>query len=112
MSFHNNIRNNGEDAYAPVFKKAANRIAVELEEFQDKEITRLKQVTELRFGANMSQDAFFRHIKIEDGKTELVSMPSDEDPMLRRTRAIRVRDQMFVDNLQDSYRSFSEKMEK
>ena len=31
--------------------------------------------------------------------------------MLSRTQAVRVRDQLFVDGLQDNYRQFSEQME-
>ena len=111
MSFHENIRNKGKDPYAPVFTKAANRIAIELEEIPDKDLKQLKQITELRFGANMNDEAFARHLNIKDGRATLVSLPSDENPMLRRVRTVRVRDQMFVDSLQSTYRSFSESMD-
>jgi outer membrane lipoprotein SlyB len=40
----------------------------------------------------------------------LVSKPSDNDPMLARVKAIRVRDQLFIDSLQDNYTSFSDQM--
>jgi len=109
--FYKNFRNNGKDPYDPVFDEAANRIALELEDYKAAQLKTLNQVTDLRFGANFSSKAFSNHISIEEGKVTLASFPSEDDPMLRRTRAIRVRDQLFVDGLQDEYRSFSEKME-
>jgi hypothetical protein len=42
---------------------------------------------------------------------KLVSKPSDNDPMLQRVIAIRVREQLFVDNLQQNYASFSQNMD-
>lgn len=109
--FYKNIRNKEKDPYDPMFQEAANRLALELEDYNSKKLENLNQVSDLRFGANFSEKAFSEHLIIEDGKTTLVSFPSEDDPMLRRTRAIRVRDQLFVDGLQDEYRSFSEKME-
>jgi len=42
---------------------------------------------------------------------KLVSKPSDNDPMLQRVIAIRVREQLFVDSLQQNYASFSQSMD-
>ncbi|MGZ0216736.1 MAG: hypothetical protein ACKVKP_11870 [Acidimicrobiales bacterium] len=109
--FYKNFRNNDKDPYDPMFQEAANRVAIELEDYESSKLITLSQVADLRFGANFSAQAFSEYLAINDGKTTLVSFPSDDDPMLRRTRAIRVRDQLFVDGLQDEYRSFSEKMD-
>lgn len=109
--FHKNIRNEGKDPYDPVFDEAANRIAQELEDYDSAELDRLKRTTELRFGSSFTQEAFSEHLVTENGRAELTSFPSESDPMLQRTRAIRVRDQLFVDNLQETYQSFSEDME-
>lgn len=111
VGFHKDIRNDGKDSYEPVFEEAANRIALELEDFSSAELAQIAQVTELRFGANMSQDAFSEYLEYDNGKAKLVSFPSEDDPMLNRTRAVRVRDQLFVDGLQEEYRSFSTQMD-
>lgn len=108
--FHKDIRNDGLDPYEPVFEEAANRIALELENYDSAQLERLSQLTELRFAASMTEDAFAEHMLFEDDRVKLVSLPSDDDPMLNRTRAVRVRDQLFVDSLQDVYRSFSDRM--
>jgi hypothetical protein len=109
--YYKNIRNNGKDPYDPVFEKASNRIALELENYKAAQIKTLNRVADLRFGANLSSAAFSEHMTVKNGKVKLASFPSEDDPMLRRTRAIRVRDQLFVDGLQDEYRSFSDNME-
>ena len=109
--FHKNPRNNGKDPYDPMFEEAANRIALDLEAYSSDQLVTLKRITELRFGSNFTQEAFSKHLLIEDGKAKLRSFPSETDPMFQRTKAIRVRDQLFTDGLQDTYQSFSERME-
>jgi len=109
-SFHKNYRNKGKDPYDPVFREAAEAIVEELSYHGTPELKNIKRVTDLRFGANFIEQAFAEHLKVTDGTYTLASFPSDNDPMLVRTKAIRVRDQLFVDGLQDNYRSFAEKM--
>jgi hypothetical protein len=109
-AYHSNQRNKGIDPYDPLFAEAAAKIADELSKHSIKELEDLHYLADLRFGANFSESAFMQYMKAEDGEFTLVSMPSDEDPMLQRVRAIRVRDQLFVDNLQDNYASFHEQM--
>ncbi len=109
--FHKNTRNEGLDPYDPVFDAAANRIALELEDYEVADIESLQRVTELRFGSNFAEEAFVEHLDLTGRTVDLVSFPAEDDPMLRRTRAVRVRDQLFVDGLQDHYRAFSAEMQ-
>ena len=109
--FHKHHRNKGKDVYDPVFKKAADRIAVELEEHDKAALLNIQNVTELRFGANLLDNAFVNHIKLEDGIFKVESFPAENDPMLMRTRAVRVRDQLFIDGLQENYEQFNLEME-
>ena len=109
--YYKNIRNKGKDPYDPVFAEASNRVALELEKYKTKQLITLTQIADIRFGASFSSAAFSEHYTQENGSVKLISFPSEDDPMLRRTRSIRVRDQLFVDGLQDEYRSFSDNME-
>lgn len=111
IGFHKDIRTDGTDPYEPVFEAAANRVAVELESIEEKRLTSIKSIAELRFGSHLAEEGFASHLGTENGETVLISFPSEDDSMLKRTRAIHIRDQLFVDNLQDIYRSFSGKME-
>lgn len=109
--FHKNTRNEGKDPYDPVFEAAAARVVEALQDHPDEELVSLTRVTELRFGSNFTEEAFADHLLIKGSTYNLRSFPAEEDPMLQRTRAVRVRDQLFVDGLQAHYRSFSDSME-
>nr|VFK53444.1 MAG: hypothetical protein BECKTUN1418F_GA0071002_102110 [Candidatus Kentron sp. TUN]VFK54654.1 MAG: hypothetical protein BECKTUN1418E_GA0071001_102210 [Candidatus Kentron sp. TUN] len=108
--FYKNQRNKGKDPYDPVFKKAATKIVQELKQYPAKDLDNLRYLADLRFGANFSDDAFMQHMKMEDGRITLTGKPAEDDPMLRRVKAIRVRDQLFIDGLQANYSTFSQRM--
>ena len=109
-AFHKDLRNKGLDPYDPVFEEAAAEIVEELDDHSLQELEDLHYLADLRFGANFSENTFRQYMEMNGGTFSLVSKPSDEDPMLQRVRAIRVRDQLFIDGLQDNYASFSEQM--
>lgn len=108
--FFKSIRNKGKDPYDPVFVEAAQDLVEHLDDADDTELALLKPVTEMRFGANFSEESFSEYIKDDGGEIELTGLPSEDDPMLRRIRAIWVRDQLYVDNLQQHYEAFNAKM--
>lgn len=108
--FHKDLRNKGKDPYDPLFTDAAAAISSELSTYDAKELENLQYLADLRFGASFSESAFKEYLAVDDGEYLIVSKPSDEDPMLQRVRAIRVRDQLFIDSLQDNYAAFSEQM--
>lgn len=109
-SFHDDLRNEGKDPYDPLFEEAAQAIVQELDDHSTKEREDLHYLTDLRFGSNFSDASFMQYMNVDAGQYTLTSKPSDEDPMLLRVRAIRVRDQLFIDGLQDNYGGFSEEM--
>lgn len=109
-AFHKNVRNKGLDPYDPVFEEAAKKIADELDNYDSKELENLHYLADLRFGANFSDHAFMQYMKTDGNEYELTSKPSDQDPMLQRVKAIRVRDRLFVDSLQNNYAAFSAQM--
>jgi outer membrane lipoprotein SlyB len=109
-AFHKDQRNKGLDPYDPVFEKTVTRIVEELKKYSLKEVEDLHYITDLRFGANLSESSFMPYMEAKGGRISLVSKPSDYDPMMQRVKAVRVRDQLFLDSLQDSYATFSDNM--
>ena len=109
-AFHKNYRNKGKDSYDPLFEEIATKIVDELNDHESKELEDLHYLSDIRFGANFSDSKFMQYVEIEEDQFKLVSKPSDLDPMFRRVKAIRVRDQLFIDGLQNNYASFSSKM--
>ena len=108
--FHRDQRNKGMDPYDPLFEKAAVKIVEELNDHSLKELEDLQYIADLRFGTNFSEETFMQYMETKRNTFSLVSKPSDNDPMLARVKAIRVRDQLFIDSLQDNYASFSGQM--
>ena len=121
--FHNSLRNEGKDPYDPVFDEAAKYIVEKLKGRTAKELTALKSITDIRFATSFSESEFSKYLGKSEGffgsddffgfggsYITLASMPSDDDPNFTKTKAIRVRDQLFIDNLQTHYQKFESKM--
>ncbi|HFD11795.1 MAG TPA: hypothetical protein ENJ32_04930 [Crenotrichaceae bacterium] len=109
-SFYKNTRNTGQDAYDPVFEKAARKIVKALRKHHASELDNLKYLANLQFGASFNELAFSEYMQTDGGHVKLVSKPSDQDPLFQRVQAIRVQEQLFVDNLQNNYALFSQNM--
>jgi hypothetical protein len=108
--FHRDQRNKGKDPYDPLFEQAAAKIVEELSDHSLQELADLQYIADLRFGTNFSEETFMPYMETKGNIFSLVSKPSDNDPMLERVKAIRVRDQLFIDSLQDNYTAFSDQM--
>jgi len=109
--FYKNPRNDGKDPYDPAFDKAAQAIIEALLKQQQSELTQLQNINDLRFAASFNEQAFMEHLDTSGQQIKLVSMPSDADPMFERVKSVQVREQLFVDNLQQNYSAFSQQMD-
>lgn len=109
-SFYKNSRNSG-DPYDPVFEEAADEIIKALKKRSFTELDDLKYIADLQFGASFNDAAFMEYMDTKGRYSKLVSKPSDNDPLFQRVTAIRVREQLFVDNLQQNYVAFSQNMD-
>jgi outer membrane lipoprotein SlyB len=109
--FYKNPRNDGKDSYDPAFDKAAQAIIEALLKQQQSELAQLQNINDLRFAASFNEQAFMEYLDTSGQQIKLVSMPSDAVPMFQRVKSIQVREQLFVDNLQQNYSAFSQQMD-
>lgn len=109
--FYKNPRKVGQDAYDPAFEQAAQEIVEALLKQQISNLVQLEKIAALRFGASFNEQAFTSYLDTSSNPIKLVSMPSDADPLYQRLEAVRVREQLFVDNLQKTYSAFNQQME-
>lgn len=109
--FYKNPRNDGKDPYDPAFDKAAQAIIEALLKQKQSELAQLQNINDLRFAASFNEQAFKEYLDTSGQQIKLVSMPSDADPMFERVKSIQVREQLFVDNLQQNYSAFSQQMD-
>jgi hypothetical protein len=98
------------DPYDAIYE----RIAVDIAKLKisGKKAENIRTITKLRFAQNMSSEAFSDILKVKNGKYTLSGLPDNDDPMIERIENIKYREEMFIDNLQPYYESFSSDMSK
>ena len=97
------IRQKDKDPYQPVFEKAAKEIVKLLKKTSQERLVEIRTITEIKFANAFVPDAFSDHLKVVNKKIVLQSLPAENDPMLERTRAVRVIDGLFMDKMQTHY---------
>jgi len=106
----NNIRNKEKNGYAPLFEEAANYIEELVIKVPADRGEELKTIADIRFATSLSNDAFAENLDASGDEVKLIKMPSAADPTFQKVRTLRVRDQMFVDTLQNEYGNFNDKL--
>ncbi len=102
---------NKYDPFQAVYNTIANDLLQQQEKLKLQDRENIRLVTELRFARSFSPEAFDGYLgKTRKGEYEVLRLPARDDPMLERVVAIRERDQMFIDTLQEYYRSFGAQM--
>jgi hypothetical protein len=99
------------DPFQAVYNTIANDLLESLEELRPKDRENVRLVTELLFARSFSPDAFDGYLEQDrKGRYMVMRLPAENDPMLERVQAIRERDRVFVDTLQEYYINFDEQM--
>jgi len=100
-------RDRRNDPYQKVFNDLANDLRNYASSLDPKQITRMRQASELKFFADMAPNAYGEHLTMdEDGYTSIVRLPAENDPMVPRLRQIRERDRLVIDTLNEHYANF------
>ncbi|NND67157.1 MAG: hypothetical protein HKN19_06180, partial [Halioglobus sp.] len=99
------------DPFQAVYNEIANDLLDVLERTSHSDLRKIRLINELRFAGRFSDEAFAGYLEEQrDGSWQVVRLPADDDPMLKRVRRIRERDRIFIDTLQDYYLGFDERM--
>lgn len=109
--FFSSARNKGKDPYQPAFADAASYVVKLLKSHTAQEKMTLKHIADLRFGSSLSDGSFEQHLSNNKGKVQLVSMPHEDDAVFAKVRALRIKDQLFIDDLQENYLAFNSKLD-
>jgi len=107
LSSYAEYRDRSQDPYQKVFNDFANDLHAYAVGLAPKEVTRIREVSELKFFADMAPDAFGQHLSYDDdGIATVQRLPAENDPMVDRLRQIRERDRLVVDTLNEHYANF------
>lgn len=100
-------RDRTQDPYQKVFNDLANDLREHAATLTPKDISRIRQTSELMFFADMAPTAYGEHLDVGDkGNVDIVRLPAENDPMVARLRQIRERDRLVVDTLNEHYANF------
>ncbi len=107
ISSYSVSRDRRQDPYQKVFNDISNDLRSYVQQLPDGRIRRIRQVTELKFFADMSPLSFGEHLATDDkGEISIVRLPAENDPAVARLRRIRERDRLVVDTLNEHYANF------
>ncbi|HZW59968.1 MAG TPA: hypothetical protein VFE85_06725 [Woeseiaceae bacterium] len=100
-------RDRSKDPYQKVFNDFANDLRAYAATLPPDEIARIREVSEMRFFADMAPAVYGDYIAADDdGRVSLVRLPAENDPMVDRLRQIRERDRLVIDTLNEHYANF------
>jgi hypothetical protein len=103
----------GRDPFQALYNRVANDLLRARDRRKPKELEAARQVAALRFAAEMSADPYASYLATDGkGRSSVVRLPAADDPMILRIGAIRERDHMFVDTLNEFYNDFYARMDK
>jgi hypothetical protein len=102
----------GTDPFQAVYIQIANDLTEARQRLTSAELTRVRQIAEIRFAREFAPDAFEGYVQ-EDGKGhwQLLRLPAETDPMLGRVRRVREREYLFIDTLDEYYGEFRRDMQ-
>jgi hypothetical protein len=100
-------RDRRNDPYQSIYNEIANDLKKLLDELSAEEVGRIRTVAELRFMEDLAPRVYDDYVVETDrGRYEILRLPAENDPMLRRLRQVRERDNLFVDTLNEHYANF------
>ena len=107
ISSYAEYRDRSQDPYQKIFNDFANDLRAHALTLTPKEISRIRQASELKFFADMAPDAYEGHLADNgSGEVSIVRLPAENDPMVDRLRQIRERDRLVIDTLNEHYANF------
>ncbi len=107
VSSYSEHRDRRQDPYQKVFNDISNDLHSYASQLPAREVSRIRQVSELQFFADMSPSAYGEHLQTDkDSIYSIARLPAENDPSVARLRQIRERDRLVVDTLNEHYANF------
>ena len=99
------------DPFQAVFNEIANDLSAYQSTLNDKQRLAIRNITKLRFAQEFVPQAFEGFLsENENGEFVLQRVPAESDPMMLRVERIQARNDLYLDVVQNYYRSFNRNM--
>jgi hypothetical protein len=97
-------RDSGEDPYQNVYNEIANDLLEIRSKLSANELAEIREIAQLRYAASLVPDAYAGYLeKDRNGVYEIKRLPAAGDPMMDRLEAVREREYMLADTLNEYY---------
>ena len=101
---YSKYREAGQDPYQTLYNQIANDLLAIRQKMSASQLSTLRNVAELRYGAQLVPEAFAGLLEQDrSGIYKLQRLPAEDDPMVSRMRAVREREFALVDTLNEYY---------
>ncbi|MDR2213933.1 MAG: hypothetical protein LBE21_09965 [Pseudomonadales bacterium] len=98
-----------DDDFAALFSEILRALDAQLAARSPAQLDALKQQALLRYGESLLPDYFANFFALDvNGNRTLIRLPAANDPLLQRISAIREREYLFIDVVDEQYRRFFE----
>ncbi len=110
-AYDDGLRQTGEP-----FQNLYNRVANDMLEYRQRlnsqDVAEIRTIAKLKFARSFAPEAFNEYLVTDGrGNVSVRRLPAEGDPLMARIEAIRERDHLFVDTLQEHYNAFVRQME-
>ena len=99
-------RDRAIDPYQKVFNDFANDLRLYAASLHSSVNKRIQQTSELLFFADMIPTVYGPYLNNDEGSIELLRLPPENDPMVKRLRGIRERDRSVIDSINEHYANY------
>lgn len=97
--------------FQATYNVIANDLLLLRQERESAELREVREVSRMRFASDLAPDAFGDYLAQDrKGHYLLEGLPAEDDPMLARVEAIRDRDYLLIDTLNEHYATFYDEM--
>lgn len=96
-----------QDDFQSLYANVVTDLVAVLEQLTAAQLEEIRNLALLRYGAALVPHHFSEFVQeTADGRMEVLRLPAREDPLLQRIEAIREREYLFIDVVDEEYRRF------
>ncbi len=106
-------RTNNVDPFQDMFNRIAKDMKKARAQLSLDQLKAIDRIATLRYGAELSPQSFSDYVTPnEQGIYQIVRLPAENDPMIRRIEQIRNYEYLFIDTADEQYRSLFKEMKR
>ena len=99
-----------QEIYQGMYNRIANDVYRHRKTIDDKQLTKIRNTSELKYAAKLAPDIYKAYITENDeGEITILRLPALDDPSLLRVHKIREREYLLVDAINEHYGNFYDK---